>query len=226
MTNKSLLILLFLIAFLSKTFCFALENEDANECCIENQDSITPKVAEIDNLLIKNADSDDTETVVRKVKKPKKAKNPTIATVLSACLPGAGQIYNGHWWKLPIIYGGIAALSYGMYVNNGEYTLYKNELYARTHGEAENLNPKFAGMGDANLRDSKDYYKRNIDLLYIGFAGVYLLNIIDACVFAHLSTFDISEDLTMQIKPYCRPMQIPTSSPQLSTGLTINFTFK
>jgi hypothetical protein len=113
-----------------------------------------------------------------------------------------------------------------MYTNNGEYKLYKTELYARTHGESDNLNPRFSGMGDANIRDTKDYYKRNIDLLYIGFAAVYLLNIIDASVFAHLSTFDISEDLTMQVKPYCQPMQMPTSSPQLNTGLTINFTFK
>ena len=69
------------------------------------------------------------DTIVKNSKPAKKAKekkphSPTTATIMSACLPGLGQIYNGKWWKVPIVYAGLCGLGYMAYRN-----FYENRSY-------------------------------------------------------------------------------------------------
>jgi hypothetical protein len=133
------------------------------------------------------------DTLVRR--KP----NPRTAIICSALLPGLGQIYNGNYWKVPLIYGAGGALVYTFQYNNSKYMKYrkaydegdKNKIYIidgyqRTYEQ---------------LPLGRDYYRRYRDLSLFGLVGVYLLNIVDAMVDAYFTNFDISDDLTMHIEP-------------------------
>jgi len=160
-------------------------------------------------------------TVVRK------EKNPTLAAVLSAVLPGAGQVYTGNWWKVPIIYAGGAGFYYLWYTNNKEYQIYKTEYAIRVGADTlHSVNPKLSVFTTDNVRAIKNYYQRNIEMVWI-FSGLwYVLNILDAVVFAHLYTFDVSDDLTMQIKPTFSPHLAYNSFLPAYAGVSLKFTFK
>ncbi|MGB0975401.1 MAG: DUF5683 domain-containing protein [Prolixibacteraceae bacterium] len=154
-------------------------------------------------------------------------RSPKKASILSACVPGLGQIYNHKYWKLPLIYGGFAAMTYGYTWNNNQYKDYKqgfqiltkdfNSLTAQEQAFLQQLirNPNIE-LEDPQQREylmrqlesGMSYYKRNRDLNVVGMAALYILNIIDASIDAHFSTFDISDNLSMDIQPYANPDQI------------------
>jgi len=145
--------------------------------------------------------------------------SPKKATLYSTFLPGLGQAYNKKYWKIPIIYAGFGAIVYFIGWNNDYYILYKSayteltssgfdkETYVSHYPKIKNL--QYFDLSDnssiSNLKtgllNSKDYYRRNRDLLIISTAAFYALNIIDASVDAHLYNFDISDDLTFNWQP-------------------------
>ncbi len=116
-----------------------------------------------------------------------KPRNPKTATLLSL-FPGLGQAYNRKYWKMPIIYGGLGVLGY---VFNNNRVLYNQNL---KQYEA-------SGFTDAFALSELEAYRKNMEINVIMMAGVYLLQIIDANVDAHLSGFDISDDLSLDIQP-------------------------
>jgi hypothetical protein len=149
-----------------------------------------------------------------------KVQSPKKASIYSAILPGLGQAYNKKYWKIPIIYGGIGACIYFVDWNNSRYQLVRNAYIdlSVTEGfnEEEFLKrnskiPFLLGHDYSNsvdkeyvrdyLTQAQAYYRRNRDLLVIGTAALYALNIIDASVDAHLYNFDISDDLTFNWSP-------------------------
>ncbi len=158
-----------------------------------------------------------------------KEKNPRVATWLSVALPGAGQIYNGQWYKVPIIYGGAAALIYFHKINKNELGIYQTEYRGRLSGDTINFirNPDLRLYDNNNLRSLRDYYQRNIELIYVLSGLLYILNIVDACVFAHLSTFDVSDNLSMRIQPFASPdlSNHALTNQQLPMQGGIKFTF-
>lgn len=127
-------------------------------------------------------------------------KNPKTATLLSAILPGAGQVYNGKPWKVPIIYGGFAANIYFIDFNNRRYELFKEALAIFDENPRDPTQP-FPSLNRDGLVRNVNFWKRNRDLNYFLFIGIYALNIIDANVDAHLSAFDVSDDLTFRFEP-------------------------
>lgn len=127
-------------------------------------------------------------------------KNPKKATILSAILPGAGQVYNGKPWKVPIIYAGFAANIYFIEYNNRRYELFKEALAIFDEDPKDPEQP-FPSLNRDGLVRNVNYWKRNRDLNYFLFIGIYALNIIDANVDAHLSAFDVSDDLTFRFEP-------------------------
>jgi hypothetical protein len=168
-------------------------------------------------------DSTRQETA-RPERQHKKPHSPRQATLMAMALPGLGQIYNDHWWKLPILYGGTGAAVYGFNWNNRQYKLYREAFVEFTQyldaktldpefpypkpngwdklfkpgGTAENINPQhFQDI----LKKNKNYFKRDRDLLLIVMGGIYVIQILDATVFAHFYEYEISEDLSMQILP-------------------------
>jgi hypothetical protein len=127
-----------------------------------------------------------------------KGKNPKTASLLAAFLPGAGQIYNGKYWKLPILYGGGFALGYYIRLNNQQYKICRDSYLQVKAGEKDYFNGAYDADQLARLRE---YWRRNRDLLVIVSGLTYLLNIADAAVDAHLSRFDVSDDLSLRWSP-------------------------
>lgn len=152
-----------------------------------------------------------TDTVV--AEKTEAIHSPRKATIYSAVLPGLGQIYNRKYWKVPLVFGGFAALGYFINFNNGEYVKYRQAYsdiidldpntnsYVQLFTDPRNLQPENIGQSTERLRKAKDYWRRNRDLVVIGTAVFYALNIIDASVDANFFNFDISDDLTINWVP-------------------------
>lgn len=148
-----------------------------------------------------------------KVNRPKIEHSPRKATLYSAVLPGLGQIYNRKYWKVPLVYGGFATFGYFINFNNEQYTIYR-QAYSdiidndpNTHSYTKlKVNPSLlleerrANFTEA-LRNQKDYWRRNRDLVVISTVAFYALNIIDASVDANFFDFDISDDLTINWAP-------------------------
>lgn len=124
-------------------------------------------------------------------------KNPRKAALLSAIIPGAGQIYNGKAWKVPILYVGLVTDIYFLGYNASRYQVFKGALIAYDNDEPRD----FPTLNREALVRNVDYWRGNRDLNYILLGAIYALNIIDANVDAHLSGFDISDDLTLGIEP-------------------------
>lgn len=145
-------------------------------------------------------------------------KNPRKATILSAMLPGAGQVYNGKSWKVPIIYAGLITDIYFIGFNRSRYQVFKKALIASDNGEPTD----FPTLNRDALVRNIDYWRGNRDLNYILLAAIYALNIIDANVDAHLSGFDISDDLALGIEPKIENFAASNSS----IGFSLKLKFK
>ncbi|MCK9179247.1 MAG: DUF5683 domain-containing protein [Bacteroides sp.] len=171
--------------------------------------------------------------------KPKALKqwvpNPTRATWLAVVFPGAGQIYNRKYWKLPIFYGGFAGCAYALTWNNNMYKDY-SKAYRDLMSDDPNKNsyeellPPNHGYSKSQLesvlKNRKDRFRRYRDLSIFAFIGVYVLSIIDAYVDAELSNFDISPDLSMRIEPaILNNQQNFSTTSRKSVGVQCSFTF-
>lgn len=120
---------------------------------------------------------------------------------MSALLPGSGQAYNKKYWKIPVLYCGFAGLAYAISFNDGEYSQYKDAYRLRLDGDENTVDPFVGVYSDNDLSTLKDYYRRNRDLSIIGCGLLYILNIVDASVDAHLFGFNVSNDLSLNITP-------------------------
>lgn len=137
------------------------------------------------------------------------AHSPKVATVLSAIIPSSGHIYNqlykidGQrntlWWKLPIIYGGIGAVTYWTISNHQEFRMFKDERLARL--DANYVPDELDFLSDDQLKVYQDQYERWRNLSIIGGILVYTLQLIDVNVEAHLMHFDTSDNLSFNWRP-------------------------
>jgi len=147
------------------------------------------------------------------VKKTESTHSPRKATIYSAVLPGLGQIYNRKYWKVPLVYGGFATLGFFINFNNVEYVKFRQAYsdiidtdpntnsFVKLFKDPRNLEDENIPQSTERLRIQKDYWRRNRDLLVIGTAVFYAVNIIDASVDAHFFNFDINDDLTINWVP-------------------------
>jgi len=131
-----------------------------------------------------------------------KRHSPTKATIMSACLPGLGQIYNKKYWKVPIIYAGFGVLSYIIVFNTNYYLTYKSAYIESYNGDsAGNYSDIVKKYPQESILSAREYYRRNLEITIIFTAILYALNIVDAAVDAHLFTYDIKKDLSFRIEP-------------------------
>lgn len=151
------------------------------------------------------------------------------ATTLSTICPGAGQIYNKSYWRVPIVIGGLASTIYTIDWNNRGYQRFKTAYALRVDYDnnpskyPQGSPDEFRGAYSATfLKNLKNSYRRNRDLCILLTAGVYILNIIDAHVDAHLKDFDISDDLAMDIEPYFGTTSVATK-PTFGVNLSMKF---
>lgn len=162
--------------------------------------------------------------------------DPNRAMWLSLLCPGLGQVYNRRYWKLPLVVGGFVGLGYATAWNNKmlvDYTkAYRDamdndpstnsymDFYPPTTKE-ENIDMAWLKK---SLKSKKDFYRRNKELCIISIVGMYLLCVVDAYVDASLMNFDISEDLSMQVKPaVIEPRYIDNKLPSLGLQCAFNF---
>ena len=167
-----------------------------------------------------------------KVGKTQKPHSPKKATIMSACLPGLGQVYNGKWWKVPIVYAGLGGLGYLVYSNYYEYNSYLHAYEFKTGDlpEGATLNEHETDLAnkyaDSQLQTYKESYRRDFEFYTILTIAWYGLNIVDACVDGHLYNYDISDDLSLSIDPYLRPTETPIKMPQYAqVGLSFKLNF-
>ena len=157
------------------------------------------------------------------------------ATTLALICPGAGQVYNKSYWRLPIVVGGFASTIYCIDWNNRGYQRFKKAyrlladyeanptLYP--NGSPDEFNGRYSASFLKNLRNS---YRRNRDLCIILTAGLYILQAIDAHVDAHLRDYDISKDLSVSLTPmmgYSYNRMSPYTNGGATVGLNLGFTF-
>lgn len=151
------------------------------------------------------------------------------ATTLSTIFPGAGQIFNKSYWRVPIVIGGMASTIYTIDWNNRGYQRFKTAYalsvdYKKNPDKYPNGAPdEFRGAySETFLKNLKDSYRRNRDLCILLTVGVYILQIIDAHVDAHLQDYDISDDLSMNFEPYFDYSTVATK-PVFGLNLNLNF---
>ena len=136
------------------------------------------------------------------------------AWLYSTILPGLGQAYNKKYWKIPILYAGFVGLGWGIIHNNKKYLEYKRALLQEIDTERNDLK-----LPESALRNRTDNLRRDRDLLIIIVGLLYIVNIIDAHVDAHLKTFDLSDNLALAIQPYATPTIV--DSPNAGISLTL-----
>jgi hypothetical protein len=117
-------------------------------------------------------------------------KSPSTAVLLSAILPGAGQVYTGRYWKVPIVLGFISYFGYEVLKLNDSYKSAQGK-YTESVSKGENN-----GQGNAQLQYERDFYRDERDRFGFYFLLTYLLNIVDAYVDASLFDFDVGDNLT------------------------------
>lgn len=130
-----------------------------------------------------------------------KSHSPRKAAFLAGFVPGAGQIYNRKYWKLPIVYGGFGGLAYAVGINAKRYRCYNTALFAQADGDSTTTGSCNGYSDVSSLRVLKDRYKTNMDISIIGLSVWWLLTVIDAVVDAHLFEFDVGDDLSLRIEP-------------------------
>ena len=194
---------------------------------IETGDSIGRLLAPMDSIVVADTKSLLSDTASMVVKKQRKEKvkrdwntwtpDPQRALWLALVIPGAGQIYNRKYWKLPIIYGGFMGCIYALTWNN---MMYKD--YSQAYLDIMDSDPgtasynKFLHLGRTVTKDNeerykqlfksrKDKYRRWRDMSFFVMLGVYAISVIDAYVDAELSVFDISKDLSLKVEPTVIP---------------------
>ena len=146
--------------------------------------------------------------------------DPTGALWRSAVLPGWGQAYNGQFYKTPIVIGLIGGLAgLAIYSNNQFQTFNEAYLYGvyidedpHPFPEYEDSYDQYPGVSTSTLRSERDRYQRSRNLFLIGTLLAYGLNVLDAYVNGHLIGFDVSEDLTVGLRP---EIGIPRASVRL-----------
>lgn len=198
-----------------------------------------PELLPLDDMSAKDSVVVDTTQLAKIEKKAAKAvkqkrdwatwkPDPKRALWMALVLPGAGQIYNRKYWKLPIVYGGFLGCAYAMRWNNQMYQDYSQAyLDIMDDDPATQSYVQFLHLGAeinaSNIerykdifKNRKDQYRRWRDLSFFCMLGVYALSVIDAYVDAQLSQFDISDDLSLQVHPAVIPGTTMTSSPAMN----------
>jgi len=155
--------------------------------------------------------------LMKRIMKPE-GHSSLSATAYSLVLPGAGQIYNKKYWKLPIVYGGLGWMGYRIHRTTQTHRLFRDAYVARIDEDPLTVDEIFVFFSDANVNSRRLESKRQQELAIIGFGVVYILVAVDAFVDAHLWSFDINDDLSMQIGPALLP-----PAPQQPANIGLSF---
>ena len=181
-------------------------------------DSLTPVSPAVDTVkvdtinLLLPFNEKELKKEQRQLKRSHFVPDPQRALWLALVIPGAGQIYNRKYWKLPLVYGGFLGCTYAFTWNQQMYSDYSQAYLdimddnPATQSYKDFLPPNYDITGREDrykeiFKNRKNRYRRWRDLSVFCFAGVYLLSVVDAYVDAQLSEFDITPDLSLHLEP-------------------------
>ena len=134
--------------------------------------------------------------------------NPKVATFRSAVLPGWGQAYNKKYWKIPIIYGALGITAGVFSYNLKTYKKLKEAIILRSDTDPGNdtlVDPRFVNFSTESIRSYRNSFRQNVDYSVLVFIIFWGLNVVDATVDAHLKSFDVSDNISLKIKPGYNP---------------------
>ena len=147
----------------------------------------------------------DTSRKIDKADTSKKVKSiASKAALRSALLPGLGQIYNKKYWKVPIVYGALASPVSLFSYNRTWYKKTRFAFSVRTLNDSANfpnIDPQLEPLSTPSLKLYRNEFRKNMDFSVIGLLLLWGINIVDATVDGHMRTFDISDEITLGIKP-------------------------
>ena len=211
------------LLLVSSTLSYAQKNRektDVNVPAIASADSVKMPV---DSVLTAQ-DSSNLAKLNQSLKPVKKKRDWSTwhpeakrAMWMALVLPGAGQIYNRKYWKLPIFYGGMMGCVYALTWNNMMYRDYSqayldimdSDPATQSYNKFLHLGAQITSQNEERykklFKSRKDKYRRWRDMSMFCLIGVYALSIIDAYVDAELSEFDISNDLSLKVAPTVIP---------------------
>jgi len=174
------------------------------------------------------AQKDSTDLKIKNVKL-KKAKgiynplSPSKAAFYSAILPGMGQIYNKKYWKAPIVWGALALPTYYYQVNNSEYKRYRRAYKLRKNGLQDEftLDDGSTSVSIETLETAQKQLRENRDMSLLTGVILYVLQIVEASVNAHLLQFNTDDNLSFKPALIMDPINIETPT----VGVTIKYNF-
>jgi hypothetical protein len=198
--------LLLMLAGLTAGFYSIAQQKDSSNIRVTGVDSVVAKKTPLDSA-------------------GKKKHDPRKATIRSAIIPGWGQAYNRKYWKIPLVYGALGVTGYIFNFNRVQYNKVKFAYFALINKDStkyplveDPVLKKFVYEGNSYaLQSYRNQYRKDIDYSVLFFLFFWALNVVDATVDGHLKDFDISNDLSLKIKPAFYPL--PT------TPLGISFVF-
>lgn len=145
--------------------------------------------------------------------------SPKKAALWALACPGLGQIYNKKYWKLPIVYGVLGTVSY--FVASNSIKLKQFNGYIRNYyNDIPNPAP-YDRLGISEIETLRNSYRRNVQIASFGTVLAWGLSIVDATVDAHMRSFDVSDKLTIKLKP-----QLNYSNFTYYAGISVNLHLK
>ena len=179
---------------------------------------------------------DDSVKLIRQLKREERAlarnnfkPDPNKSLWLALTFPGAGQIYNRKYWKLPIIYGGAMGVAYAVSYYGGHYNDYMKgyrdylDADPKTNYHLELIPQGYPESSAGNyVKNRVNSYRRYRDIFIVVGVAVYALSVIDAYVDAQLADFDVSTDLSMKVRPKL-DVELHTGKPTAGCQMQIYF---
>lgn len=204
---------------------------DGNSAQLIAGPAVIDKALPLDTVLV---DSLLTQGLDRLHNRKQFRPNPIRAMWMALVIPGAGQVYNRKFWKLPVVYGGFLGCAYALTWNNQMLRDYSqayidimdNDPNTKSYEAMLPMGYSIEGREDrfkTIFKNKKDHFRKYRDMSILAFVGVYLISVIDAYVDAELSTFDISRDLSLHLEPAVINTGVPTMRHQRENSYGLSF---
>ena len=188
---------------------FSQEPDSVEQYRSFEPDSLSPYSSYVPDSMIRDNDLRYADTLV--VEQPDFSHSSSKAMMYALVLPGLGQAYNKKYYKIPIVWAAMGAVGYAIVYNTKNY----QQATINYALEPDDTNERYL-----------QFWRRNMELSYIGLIVVYTLQVVDAYVDAQLYSWDVNDNLSLRIAPSLQPMMIPTTGSGQAYGFTCRFDLK